>query len=56
MRCGAVLRRNRATVLDADALTVFSMRRHELIDALHPACVLTPHEGEFKKIFPELSG
>ncbi|MDX5403028.1 MAG: NAD(P)H-hydrate dehydratase [Rhodobacterales bacterium] len=44
----------RATVLDADALTVLS---HDtaLMGALHPACVLTPHEGEFARLFPDLA-
>ena len=47
-----------AIVFDADALTVFSRRRAELLQRAHakgaPALVLTPHEGEFRRLFPEL--
>ena len=38
-------------VLDADALTVFQACPDELFARLHPACVLTPHEGEFTRLF-----
>ena len=47
----AVLAANRATVLDADALTSFAERRPELLDILRPDCVLTPHDGEFARLF-----
>lgn len=46
----------RPCVLDADALTVFEDNRFALYDALGPHCVLTPHEGEFRRLFPELAG
>ena len=42
------------TVLDADALTLLS-RDPTLVAALHPACVLTPHGGEFARLFPDLA-
>ncbi len=48
--------------LDADALTVFAGREDELFDAVRAnagaggAAVLTPHEGEFARLFPELVG
>lgn len=48
----AALSRGRATILDADALTVFA----DDPDILHAAasgvpCLMTPHEGEFARIF-----
>lgn len=43
-------------VLDADALSVFSAMPERLFTALHPAAVLTPHEGEFTRLFPDLGG
>ena len=38
-------------VLDADALTVFENNPEELFIDCYPHTILTPHEGEFKKIF-----
>ncbi len=52
----AVLAEKKPTVLDADALTVFENGRDELLKALHPGCVLTPHEGEFVRLFPDIAG
>ncbi|XBQ15568.1 MAG: NAD(P)H-hydrate dehydratase [Oceanicaulis sp.] len=43
-----------ALVLDADALTVFEDDPTVLFKALHGRCVLTPHAGEFSKVFPDL--
>lgn len=45
--------RSRALVLDADALTILS-RRPDLFACLHEICVLTPHVGEFKRLFPDI--
>lgn len=45
----------RATVLDADALTAFSDDPKRLFTQLHDKVVLTPHEGEFARIFPDLA-
>ena len=51
----AMLRTGRPTVLDADALTSFGDAPGELVGSLHGQTVLTPHEGEFARIFPELA-
>ncbi|MGC1387169.1 MAG: NAD(P)H-hydrate dehydratase [Steroidobacteraceae bacterium] len=50
-RALAMLASGRPVVLDADALTVFAHRPRELFDAVRAACVLTPHEGEFARLF-----
>jgi ADP-dependent NAD(P)H-hydrate dehydratase / NAD(P)H-hydrate epimerase len=42
------------TVLDADALTLIA-RDPALFSALHEGCVLTPHGGEFARVFPDLA-
>ncbi len=44
----------RATVLDADALTLLA-RDPTLFGALHPNCILTPHAGEFARLFPDIA-
>ena len=46
----------KSIVLDADALNVFEGRGDALFSALHAQCVLTPHEGEFARLFPDLKG
>ncbi|MEM7767827.1 MAG: NAD(P)H-hydrate dehydratase [Pseudomonadota bacterium] len=50
----AVLRIRRPTVVDADALTVFENSPKSLFRELHGGCVLTPHPGEFRRLFPGL--
>jgi len=44
----------RCLVLDADALTILS-QNPDLFAALHDTCVLTPHAGEFARLFPDLA-
>ncbi len=49
-----------AVVLDADAVTSFAERPHDLAEALlarrDRATILTPHEGEFARYFSALDG
>ncbi len=51
----AVLSLEKATVLDADALSVFADAPAALFEAVRGATVLTPHDGEFRRVFPELA-
>ncbi|MEE9388860.1 MAG: NAD(P)H-hydrate dehydratase [Paracoccaceae bacterium] len=44
----------RAVVLDADALTALAGDAG-LFGALHDRCVLTPHAGEFARLFPDIA-
>lgn len=46
-----LLATSKPIVLDADALTVFQGELQSLKDHLRPNCVLTPHEGEFIRLF-----
>ncbi len=49
-----VLKSGAAVVLDADALTSFKGDPEALFNRLHEHCVLTPHDGEFERLFPGL--
>lgn len=50
----AVLASGTAAVLDADALTSFADDPKAMFIQLREPCVLTPHTGEFERIFPGL--
>jgi hydroxyethylthiazole kinase-like uncharacterized protein yjeF len=50
----ALARTGAAMVIDADALTVFGDRPADLFNALDRDDVLTPHPGEFERLFPGL--
>ncbi|MGH1455437.1 MAG: NAD(P)H-hydrate dehydratase [Alphaproteobacteria bacterium] len=51
----SILEEKTLLVLDADGLNAFEGRQAQLYTLLHEDSVVTPHEGEFKKLFPELS-
>lgn len=50
----AALKSGRPMVLDADALTLIG-RDAPLFALLHDHCVLTPHAGEFGRLFPDIA-
>lgn len=52
----AVLQTGRATVLDADAISAFAGEADALAGLIQGPCVLTPHDGEFARLFPDLMG
>ena len=51
--CGLAGRR---VVLDADAISAFAGRADELFHVTHDRCILTPHEGEFVRLFGDMPG
>ena len=51
VRALQALRAGKRCVLDADALTAFRNEPRTLFDALTPESVLTPHEGEYRRLF-----
>ena len=50
-RAIAMLSSGRPTLLDADAITAFQDNPSVLYKAITVACILTPHDGEFARIF-----
>lgn len=54
----AIADAGRSLVLDADGLSAFSDRLDALkaVGAKAAALALTPHEGEFRRLFPDLAG
>jgi ADP-dependent NAD(P)H-hydrate dehydratase / NAD(P)H-hydrate epimerase len=47
----AILKAKKRAVLDADALTSFAKDPGTLFSAIRSPCVMTPHEGEFARLF-----
>lgn len=45
----------RRVVLDADGLSAFAAHPESLLTSLHPGVVITPHAGEFGRLFPDLA-
>ncbi|WP_024352699.1 NAD(P)H-hydrate dehydratase [Brevundimonas naejangsanensis] len=54
LNLAALARTGAALVVDADALTLFRDRPEQLFAWLDRDDVLTPHEGEFERLFPGL--
>ena len=52
----AVLETGRSCVLDADAISAFAGVAAALAALIQGPCVLTPHDGEFARLFPDLMG
>jgi NAD(P)H-hydrate epimerase len=50
-RALAMLATRRAVLLDADAISAFAQDRQTLFAAVAGPCVLTPHDGEFARLF-----
>ena len=55
-RALAMLDTGRPVVLDADAISVFAGDAPALGRAIKGACVLTPHDGEFARLFDAAGG
>lgn len=53
-RVDAVLALGRACVLDADVFGAFAEAPSRLFDAVQGPAILTPHTGEFARLFPDL--
>jgi len=51
----AALTTGKPVVLDADALTVFADDPSSLFEAIRGPCLMTPHAGEFSRLFPDLA-
>ncbi|MEC9347353.1 MAG: NAD(P)H-hydrate dehydratase [Pseudomonadota bacterium] len=47
----AALDAGKATVLDADAITVFADEPKALFSRIAAPCIMTPHAGEFRRLF-----
>ena len=52
----AVLAARRSVVLDADAITAFADQPQALFASIAGPVLMTPHDGEFRRLFPDLAG
>lgn len=52
----AALATGRPSILDADALSSFAGQVDRLFARLSVNCVLTPHDGEFRRLFGDIAG
>ena len=52
-RALAMLATRKPVVLDADAISVFAAHPEDLFQGIRGPCVITPHEGEFSRIFDD---
>lgn len=43
-------------IIDADGIDAFEGQERALFESLHKNVVLTPHHGEFKRVFKDISG
>lgn len=50
-RALSMLETNQAVVIDADAISAFKNNLNRLKRAIKGTCVMTPHEGEFERLF-----
>lgn len=50
------LQTKKMAVLDADALNCFENSREKFYNLLNKNYILTPHEGEFSRLFPDIKG
>lgn len=51
-----ILQTKKPCVLDAEALNVIASEPKRFFPLLHRQCILTPHEGEFQRLFPHCAG
>lgn len=50
----AALEMNKPVVIDADAISVFADNPQLLFSSIKSPCIMTPHEGEFARLFGNL--
>ncbi|RVU39282.1 NAD(P)H-hydrate dehydratase [Hwanghaeella grinnelliae] len=55
-RACMVLRTGKPAVVDADAISIFEGSSELLFESVNGPVVMTPHEGEFARVFPDLQG